>query len=490
MRKNKPVSTRRSSFSLAAMLVGICLSFLGIIFISVIYIAKDYYAYNSVYAFFGIDSQTLLWLMGLPVGQKTLLRLLNFSHACFIVCSVMFAMSFSSLLPERVARFLGWLIGAIWLVQVVFLDPQFLSWLYMERIGVFDNVRFFRGFYRWLVRLLRWFSVGWILFAAGLLVGAFFRTPASLRTGTALVALLFSCLAFLYIYLFSWLPVQALWMSRVADYIRFESLPIYKPTAFNIYARTLTFLLMGLFFFAAAWMILKNSRNSRYDRIFRSKVSAVDVVSRVFCHYLKNELLSQQAELKLLEVKVQPELKEDVRFIMQRNDDIYRRLTTVRETMKQKKTVLGRLELTELLRKGVDGMNIPEGVELRLRLPDELVWVCCNREQMIEVLQCLIQNALESDRDEILNLIDVHLEVQRRYASIVVSNDGPRIDKDQWNQIFDPFFSTKPAQRNWGLGLALCRNIVTLHKGRIWMDEQTIDGKVMTSFHILLPLAR
>ena len=316
MRKNKPVSTRRSSFSLAAMLVGICLSFLGIIFISVIYIAKDYYAYNSVYAFFGIDSQTLLWLMGLPVGQMTLLRLLNFSHACFIVCSVMFAMSFSSLLPERVARFLGWLIGAIWLVQVVFLDPQFLSWLYMERIGVFDNVRFFRGFYRWLVRLLRWFSVGWILFAAGLLVGAFFRTPASLRTGTALVALLFSCLAFLYIYLFSWLPVQALWMSRVADYISFESLPIYKPTAFNIYARTLTFLLMGLFFFAAAWMILKNSRNSRYDRIFRSKVSAVEVVSRVFCHYLKNELLSQQAELKLLEVKVQPELKEDVRFIM------------------------------------------------------------------------------------------------------------------------------------------------------------------------------
>ena len=91
MRKNKPVSTRRSSFSLAAMLVGICLSFLGIIFISVIYIAKDYYAYNSVYAFFGIDSQTLLWLMGLPVGQMTLLRLLNFSHACFIVCSVMVA---------------------------------------------------------------------------------------------------------------------------------------------------------------------------------------------------------------------------------------------------------------------------------------------------------------------------------------------------------------------------------------------------------------
>ena len=77
MRKNKPVSPRRSSFSLAAMLVGICLSFLGIIFISVIYIAKDYYAYNSVYAFFGIDSQTLLWLMGLPVGQKTLLRLLE-----------------------------------------------------------------------------------------------------------------------------------------------------------------------------------------------------------------------------------------------------------------------------------------------------------------------------------------------------------------------------------------------------------------------------
>ena len=182
MRKNKPVSTRRSSFSLAAMLVGICLSFLGIIFISVIYIAKDYYAYNSVYAFFGIDSQTLLWLMGLPVGQMTLLRLLNFSHACFIVCSVMFAMSFSSLLPERVARFLGWLIGAIWLGQVVFLDPQFLSWLYMERIGVFDNVRFFRGFYRWLVRLLRWAALLLALLLPGLYIAMAAFQPEMLPT--------------------------------------------------------------------------------------------------------------------------------------------------------------------------------------------------------------------------------------------------------------------------------------------------------------------
>ena len=52
------------------------------------------------------------------------------------------------------------------------------------------------------------------------------------------------------------------------------------------------------------------------------------------------------------------------------------------------------------------------------------------------------------------------------------------------------FFSTKPTRQNWGLGLALCRNTVTLHKGRIRMDEQIIAGYVTTSFHILLPLAR
>ena len=77
----------------------------------------------------------------------------------------------------------------------------------------------------------------------------------------------------------------------------------------------------------------------------------------------------------------------------------------------------------------------------------------------------------------------------RQYVEIIVSNDGPRIAPDKRSVIFEPFVSTKPAKSNWGLGLALCRQIVALHRGRIWVDEMDLDGRRQTAFHMLFPLA-
>ncbi len=46
--------------------------------------------------------------------------------------------------------------------------------------------------------------------------------------------------------------------------------------------------------------------------------------------------------------------------------------------------------------------------------------------------------------------------------------------------------ATKNTQQNWGLGLSLCRNIITLHHGQIWVDEHTESGITWTDFYILL----
>mgnify|MGYP002251031988 FL=1 len=68
----------------------------------------------------------------------------------------------------------------------------------------------------------------------------------------------------------------------------------------------------------------------------------------------------------------------------------------------------------------------------------------------------------------------------------MLSNNSVRIPWNLRNQIFDPFFTTKNTQQNWGLGLSLCRNIITLHHGQIWVDEHTESGITWTDFYILL----
>lgn len=67
----------------------------------------------------------------------------------------------------------------------------------------------------------------------------------------------------------------------------------------------------------------------------------------------------------------------------------------------------------------------------------------------------------------------------------VVSDTGPGIPGGVREHIFDPFFTTKKEGEGTGLGLYICRNIVTEHEGRLTLDAG--EGRGAT-FRVLLPL--
>jgi two-component system sensor kinase FixL len=50
-------------------------------------------------------------------------------------------------------------------------------------------------------------------------------------------------------------------------------------------------------------------------------------------------------------------------------------------------------------------------------------------------------------------------------------------------KLFDPFYTTKPL--GLGLGLPICRSIVTAHGGRLWVETVEKQGAV---FHVELPI--
>ena len=70
-------------------------------------------------------------------------------------------------------------------------------------------------------------------------------------------------------------------------------------------------------------------------------------------------------------------------------------------------------------------------------------------------------------------------------AELVVADDGPGIPDDVLPRIFEPFFTTKTAGSGTGLGLAVTREIVSRHGGRI--DVET-DARG-TRFRVTLPAA-
>jgi two-component system CheB/CheR fusion protein len=73
------------------------------------------------------------------------------------------------------------------------------------------------------------------------------------------------------------------------------------------------------------------------------------------------------------------------------------------------------------------------------------------------------------------------------YCDITFSDNGIGITKDQEEKIFSIFYRLhdKQAYPGTGIGLALCRKIVSNHNGMIYAEAEQNEG---ASFHVLLPL--
>lgn len=108
-----------------------------------------------------------------------------------------------------------------------------------------------------------------------------------------------------------------------------------------------------------------------------------------------------------------------------------------------------------------------------------------------QVLRNLIDNALtfspENGRVEIL------AEADESRVIISVRDHGPGIPAGNLETVFDRFYTQRPEGAKFGshsgLGLAICRQIVTAHKGRIWAENWTDDDGAVggACFHVDVP---
>jgi signal transduction histidine kinase len=126
-------------------------------------------------------------------------------------------------------------------------------------------------------------------------------------------------------------------------------------------------------------------------------------------------------------------------------------------------------------------------VELRKHLPDDLPKVMGDPLRVRQILLNLYSNAAKfTDK----GYITLHLSENHGSNEVIISveDTGPGIPSEDQERIFEAFqqgsTGRKQQRAGSGLGLAICQQLVTLMKGRIWLDSQLGRG---STFYVALP---
>ena len=229
----------------------------------------------------------------------------------------------------------------------------------------------------------------------------------------------------------------------------------------------------------------------RDDVALERKFDVARSGASVFVHGIKNQLLANRVLYKRIRSeldKPSPDLERIRSYtdsLSSGNDQLISRSEELYRTVKAKSVRLVPVGLDRLEEITRDRFwkKYPEG-RLSIRM-DGAVQVLADESYLSEALYNLLTNAweatLEAGRDDPVELLS-HQE--RLYTVLEVRDRGTGIPPHAIKHIFEPFYSGKNTNSNWGMGLYHVRAIVRSHLGTIRVENRPGGG---AAFLILLP---
>ena len=121
--------------------------------------------------------------------------------------------------------------------------------------------------------------------------------------------------------------------------------------------------------------------------------------------------------------------------------------------------------------------------QFKVFLPDEVVTAKMDGKLIVQVVINLLENAARHTPEG--GIISLETHADRDTVYVTVRDQGEGIAKEVKEHLFEPFVtqdsSTIPdAHHGIGLGLAICRSIVTAHGGTIEAKDNTPRGTAVT----------
>ncbi len=128
-------------------------------------------------------------------------------------------------------------------------------------------------------------------------------------------------------------------------------------------------------------------------------------------------------------------------------------------------------------------------IKINTDIPTDLPSVFADQRRMMQVLLNLIENALKFSDDEGEIFITM-LHRTNQWVEVIVRDNGPGIPQEEQQRIFVDRVrlpQTSQETTGFGIGLSVCRRIVEVHGGKIWVVSKPTEG---ACFYFTVPVWR
>ena len=151
--------------------------------------------------------------------------------------------------------------------------------------------------------------------------------------------------------------------------------------------------------------------------------------------------------------------------------------------MGQQRLTLSETDIRELLYDGIRAVEptvVSSGITIVPDFPEEPVMLSCDDTRLRRAVTNILSNGVRYARSE----LRLTCRADKRHVTIRIQDDGDGIAEEDIPHIFDRFYMGRSGKT--GIGLALTKEIIHLHKGTI----RAYNGETGAVFEISIPVSR
>jgi len=188
-----------------------------------------------------------------------------------------------------------------------------------------------------------------------------------------------------------------------------------------------------------------------------------------------------------------PEDREEIEIAVQHIRDQTRRCRSITHQVlsfvRDSEPARSSVDIHQILEETASLLNPDlkyQEIEIVMNLTEGPLLMESDKQLLEQILVNLMSNAIYAVREKKKKEGRIQIETERDESTIEIriSDNGVGISEENQKRIYDLFFTTKPRGKGTGLGLPICRNIISKLGGSLSFKSEAGKG---TTFFIKLP---